>query len=129
MNGTRMLSPGPRTLWNFPSRSTTQACCCGTTFTACATKTTASASTTRARTSPFDATIMSGIASVSGRGDDEPVADHAQDQVAARTPGRAVRVGELHLPGRAPVARDGGVGLVPALELDARGDVHREGAP
>src|SRR5690606_25491513 len=126
MNGTRMLSPGPRTLWNFPSRSTTQACCCGTTFTACATKTTASASTTRARTSPFDASIMSGISSVSGRGDDEPVADHAPDHVGPRTPGRAVRVGELHLPGRAPVARDGAVGLVPVLDLDAGADVQRE---
>src|SRR5262245_61339121 len=27
-----MFSPGASVAWNFPRRSTTQACCCGTTF-------------------------------------------------------------------------------------------------
>src|SRR5690606_24225550 len=126
MNGTRMLSPGPSTAWNLPSRSTTQACCWGTTFNACVTKTTASASTTRARTSPFDASIMYGISSVAGRGHDEPVAGHAPDHVRAGTPGRAARVGKFHLPGGTAVSRDGPVRLVPALDLDAGADVEHQ---
>src|SRR5262245_5284706 len=33
MNGMMMFRPGSRISWNFPRRSTTQACCCGTTRT------------------------------------------------------------------------------------------------
>jgi hypothetical protein len=32
-NGMMMFSPGSRTSWNRPRRSTTHACCCGTTRT------------------------------------------------------------------------------------------------
>ena len=32
------FNPGLSTAWNFPRRSTTQAVCCGTTFTDCVAK-------------------------------------------------------------------------------------------
>src|SRR5690606_37483479 len=118
MKGIRMLSPGPSTELNLPSRSTTHACCWGTTFRAWVTNTTASTSTTRARMIPLDASIMSAGSSVAGRCDDKPVAHHAPDHVGPGAPARAAGIRQLDLPGRAPVARDGAVRLVPVLDLD-----------
>src|SRR5690606_18304945 len=140
MNGIRMLSPGPSTALNLPSRSTTQACCCGTTFNAWVTNTTAMASTTRATTIPLDASIIVAASpvgvtgggaratgrSVAGRGDDEPVADDAPDHVGTRPPAGSGRVGEFDLPGSAAVSCDGSVRLGPMLYLDSRANVENQ---
>ena len=47
-NGTRKLSPGVSVPWYLPSRSTTQAFCCGTTLIARTTKVAAMTTRTRA---------------------------------------------------------------------------------
>ena len=48
IDGTTMFRPGCSDAWNLPSRSTTQAFCCGTTFTAFTTNVTATTSRTTA---------------------------------------------------------------------------------
>src|SRR5450830_1819876 len=47
MKGTTMFRPGPRVAWYLPSRSTTHACCWGTTLMVLKTKTRATSSSTR----------------------------------------------------------------------------------
>src|SRR5688500_18684494 len=127
------LSPGCSTAWKRPSRSTTHACCCGTTRIALMTTINATMNSTIVTaeepipmSNPCVDMLNAGVTKrCSGRavGDDERRAPHADDhhRIAARHVG-ACRLG---LPQRASIRDAGGAVRVPRLDAYRLADVER----
>src|SRR3954471_3343403 len=115
MNGIRKFRPGVSVASYLPSRSTTHACCCGTTLIDRTTKMTATTNRTSAISIEFPFWFSDLL-------DHEPAADDLAHPVEARR-GRATwRMG--HGPGRTPVANLRGPVRLPGRNRHGFPDVH-----
>src|SRR6478752_418887 len=101
MKGTTMFRPGASVAWYLPSRSTTQACCWGTTLMVLKTNTSAMMKMTSA-TVPNENSMCSPDVIVVNRccgsrvGDDQPAAQHLDDAKLGGVRRRALP--QLHIP-------------------------------
>src|SRR5215208_244188 len=119
MNGNRTWKPASRTAWNFPSRSTTKAFCCGTTTAVLTTTKTAKIARTIAMTS---AALTESMCS-SGKATRPLLAAHEQREPLDPLDPAALPLSERE-PGRGARAPRDAAEL--RLRLAARGEVAEE---